>query len=403
MTEQQLEFDVCVVGGAGHVGFPLAVAFASRGLRVCIHDINAAAVELIEEGRAPFREPGIEEPLAAALAAGNLVASTDPATISVSETIVVVVGTPVDQYLSPDPEAVPRVIGLFRDRLRPGQLIVLRSTVFPGVTRRVERLLEPESSGFDLAFCPERIAEGHAMTELFTLPQIVAARSQRARKRAGELFARLTDSIIELEPEEAELAKLFTNSWRYIKFAAANQYYMMADDLGLDFARIRQAMMQDYPRAADLPGAGFAAGPCLFKDTMQLASVTGGAFALGHSAMLVNEGLPDYLVRRMEQQHAIHELTVGVLGMAFKAESDDRRSSLSYRLKRVLAFRARRVLTTDPYVTDDPELLPLDDVLAQADLLVIGAPHEIYRDLGSRVGDTPVVDVWNLLGQGSRA
>ncbi len=183
---------------------------------------------------------------------------------------------------------------------------------------------------------------------------------------------RLTESIIELEPEEAELAKLFTNSWRYIKFAAANQYFMIANDLGLDFARIRAAMMQDYPRAADLPGAGFAAGPCLFKDTMQLASVTGGSFALGHSAMLVNEGLPDYLVKRMEQHAELFELTVGILGMAFKAESDDRRSSLSYRLKRVLAFRARRVLTTDPFVTDDPDLLPLEQVIAESDVLVHG-------------------------------
>jgi UDP-N-acetyl-D-mannosaminuronic acid dehydrogenase len=236
------------------------------------------------------------------------------------------------------------------------------------------------------------------MTELFELPQLVAARSERARRRAGELFGVLTDTVIELEPEEAELAKLFTNSWRYIKFAAANQYFMIANDLGLDFARIRDAMMHDYPRSADLPGAGFAAGPCLFKDTMQLASVTGGSFALGHSAMLVNEGLPDYVVRRMEQAHDLPNLTVGILGMAFKAESDDRRSSLSYRLKRVLAFRAGRVLTTDPYVTDDPALLPLEQVLAEADLLVVGAPHAAYRDL---VVDVPVVDVWNLLGEGS--
>lgn len=236
------------------------------------------------------------------------------------------------------------------------------------------------------------------MTELFTLPQIVAARTPRATERAGALFGRLTASIIEMQPEEAELAKLFTNAWRYIKFAAANQYFMIANDLGLDFARIREAMMQDYPRTADLPGAGFAAGPCLFKDTMQLASVTGGAFALGHSAMLVNEGLPDYLVKRMEQRHDLFSQTVGILGMAFKAESDDRRSSLSYRLKRVLAFRAQRVLTTDPYVTDDPELVPLEQVLAESDVLVIGAPHTQYADL---VTDLPVVDVWDLRGEGS--
>ncbi|MBC2934434.1 nucleotide sugar dehydrogenase [Nocardioides sp. zg-1228] len=391
------DFDVCIVGGAGHVGFPLAVAFASRGLRVAIHDINDAAVASISDGVAPFLEPGVEGPLAEALASGALIARNDLSLVSCAEVVIVVVGTPVDQYLSPDPEAVPRAVGDLLGQLRAGQLLVLRSTVFPGVTRRVEQLLAGRS-GVDLAFCPERIAEGRAMTELFELPQIVSARTPGAVKRAGDLFRRLTDRIVELEPEEAELAKLFTNSWRYIKFAAANQYFMMANDLGLDFARIRDAMTQDYPRAADLPGPGLAAGPCLFKDTMQLASVTGGSFPLGHSAMLVNEGLPDYIVKRIEASHDLSTMTVAILGMAFKAESDDRRSSLSYRLKRVLRFRAGRVLTSDPFVRDDPELLPLDEVLAAADLVVIGAPHEAYRDLPIAC---EVVDVWNLRGEGS--
>ena len=393
------DFDVCIVGGAGHVGFPLAVAFASRGVSVAIFDINAGAVEKIMAGQAPFLEPGVHEPLADALERDALVATTDRAVVGRSEIVVVVVGTPVDQYLSPDPEAVPRAVGELIGDLRAGQLVVLRSTVFPGVTRRVEHLLAP-LEGVGVAFCPERIAEGLAMTELFALPQIVSARTDDARGRAAALFARLTETIVELQPEEAELAKLFTNSWRYIKFAAANQYYMMANDLGLDFSVIRRAMMQGYPRAADLPGAGFAAGPCLFKDTMQLASVTGGSFPLGHSAMLVNEGLPDYLVKGMEARYDLMSMTVGILGMAFKAESDDRRSSLSYRLKRVLAFRSARVLTTDPFVTDDPELRPLDEVLAESDIVVIGAPHLSYADVPF---SGPVVDVWNLRGDGALA
>lgn len=393
------DFDVCIVGGAGHVGFPLAVAFASRGQSVVIYDINADAVGGIMAGRAPFLEPGVHEPLAVALQRGALVATTDRAVVARSEHVVVVVGTPVDQYLSPDPEAVPRAVGELLGDLRPGQLVVLRSTVFPGVTRRVEHLLAP-IDGVEVAFCPERIAEGLAMTELFTLPQIVAARTDGARARAAALFGRLTETVVDLQPEEAELAKLFTNSWRYIKFAAANQYYMMANDLGLDFSVIRAAMMEGYPRAADLPGAGFAAGPCLFKDTMQLASVTGGSFPLGHSAMLVNEGLPDYLVKSMEAKHDLMSMTVGILGMAFKAESDDRRSSLSYRLKRVLAFRSAQVLTTDPFVTDDPDLRALDEVLAESDIVVIGAPHSLYARLPFT---GPVVDVWNLRGQGALA
>ena len=96
----------------------------------------------------------------------------------------------------------------------------------------------------------------------------------------------------------------------------------------------------DYPRAADLPGAGFAAGPCLFKDTLQLAAYNNNNFALGHTAMAINEGMPLYLVHRLEQQFDLAAMTVGILGMAFKGGSDDIRSSLSYKLKRILAFKA---------------------------------------------------------------
>src|SRR5205085_9968229 len=198
----------------------------------------------------------------------------------------------------------------------------------------------------ELAFCPERIAEGLAMTELHSLPQIISSFSAEGVARARKLFELLTHDIVVLSPEEAELAKLFTNVWRYIKFAAANQFYMMANDRGLDFERIRQGLAQDYPRAQDMPRAGFAAGPCLFKDTMQLAAFNNNNFVLGHASMMVNEGLPLYVVARVEKQYDLASLTVGILGMAFKAESDDIRSSLSYKLKRILRFKAAAVLTT---------------------------------------------------------
>jgi UDP-N-acetyl-D-mannosaminuronic acid dehydrogenase len=249
-----------------------------------------------------------------------------------------------------------------------------------------------------VSFCPERIAEGHAMTELFTLPQIVAGRSAETRARAARLFGNLTEGIVELEPEEAELAKLFTNAWRYIKFAAANQFFVMANDHGLDFSRIHAAVTGDYPRAADMPGAGFAAGPCLLKDTMQLASFMDNSFILGHAAMLVNEGLPLYLTGRLEHHGDLSQKTVGILGMAFKGGSDDTRDSLSYKLKRILEFRAGAVLCTDPYVTTDPALVSLDEAIEKSDLLVIAAPHPEYRELSTA---TPIVDVWNMLGKGT--
>jgi UDP-N-acetyl-D-mannosaminuronic acid dehydrogenase len=391
--------DVVVIGGGGHVGLPLAIAFASRGARVVVYDVSQDAVDRVNQGVLPFLEPGAEPMLKEALAAGLLSASTDPSVVSTAENVVVVIGTPVDEHLNPDPQAIPLALARCQSFFRDGQLLALRSTVYPGVTALVERMIADLGLDMDVAFCPERIAEHKAMEELFSLPQIVSARTERGRERARALFGRLTESLVDLEPEEAELAKLFTNTWRYIKFAAANQFYMMANDRGLDFDRIRLALAQDYPRASDMPGAGFAAGPCLFKDTMQLAAFSDNQFGLGHAAMLVNEGLPLYLVSRLEESYDLANMTVGVLGMAFKGGSDDIRSSLSYKLRRVLSFKAKRVLTTDPYVTVDPTLLPLDKVLADADLLIIATPHREYRDLAT---DKPVADVWNLLGNGVR-
>jgi UDP-N-acetyl-D-mannosaminuronic acid dehydrogenase len=216
-------------------------------------------------------------------------------------------------------------------------------------------------------------------------------------RRAEDLFGHLTESIVVLDVEEAELAKLFTNTWRYIKFAAANQLFMIANDHGLDFERIRAALQLDYPRAADMPGPGFAAGPCLLKDTMQLATVHSNNFTLGHASVMVNEGLPLYVVERLERRFDLATMKIGILGMAFKGESDDTRSSLSYRLRRLLKFKAADVLCTDPYVVRDPDLVPLEHVLDESDLLVIGAPHRVYADLAPRV---PIVDLCNLLGGG---
>ena len=390
--------DVVVIGGCGHVGLPLGVAFADRGLRVALYDINEAAVATVNDGRLPFEEPGAEEVLRRVVG-DRLVATSDPAVLATAEAVVVVIGTPVDEHLNPDPQAVPQAIEALAPHLVDGQVLVLRSTLYPGVTALVARLIERLGLQIDVAFCPERIAEGKAMTELYELPQIVSGTTPLASDRAEKLFRNLTEHVVHLAPEEAELAKLFTNTWRYIRFAISNQLYMIANDFGLDYERIRAGLSHDYPRAADLPKAGFAAGPCLLKDTMQLASFNNNNFVLGHSAMMVNEGLPLYVVSRLERQHDLSGLTVGLLGMAFKGESDDIRSSLSYKLKRILRFKANRVLCTDPFVHDDPSLVPLDQVLAEADLLIIGAPHRAYAELAV---DKPVVDIWGLLGGGVR-
>lgn len=391
--------DVVVVGGGGHVGLPLAIALASRGKRTVVYDLAQSAVDQIRAAKMPFIEPGADEVLEAVVASGMLTASTDPAVVATAENVVVVIGTPVDEHLNPDPNAIPRALESCAPFFRDGQLLALRSTIYPGVTALVRDMIAAMGLDIDVAFCPERIAEHKAMTELFELPQIVSGYTPRAIERASGLFGALTDSIVELTPEEAELAKLFTNTWRYIKFAAVNQFYMMANSKGVDFERVRAGLTHDYPRAQDMPGPGFAAGPCLFKDTMQLAAFSDNTFQLGHSAMLVNEGLPLYIASQLDKAYDLSSKTVGILGMAFKAGSDDIRSSLSYKLQRVLRFTAREVLATDPYVpaSVDPGLRPLDEVLERSDILIVATPHREYAEI---VTDKPVADVWNLLGNG---
>jgi len=392
-------YDVVVVGGFGHVGLPLAVSLAGAGRQVCALDINAEVEVQIRAGRVPFKEDGCEEILRSALAQGTFHTSLDAATaVSQAEVVVVVIGTPVDRHLNPEFEPIRALMDSLSHHLVDGQLVVLRSTVYPGTTDRLKRLLVDSGKDVEVAFCPERIAEGHAMEELRTLPQIISSFSEDGVRRCRELFAPLTTDVVELAPIEAELAKLFTNTWRYTLFATANQFYMLANDHGADFYRIHHAMTHNYPRAKDLPKPGFAAGPCLFKDAMQLAAFNNNRFYLGHAAMLVNEGLPNYLVDRLKRRCDLTKLTVGVLGMAFKANSDDKRESLSYKLRKVLAFESGRVVCSDVYIRE-AGFVSTDELVSQSDVIVLGAPHREYRDLVIPA-DKVVVDIWNMWGEG---
>ncbi|MEP7359968.1 MAG: nucleotide sugar dehydrogenase [Chloroflexota bacterium] len=390
--------DVCVVGGGGHVGLPLSLALAEAGMRVAVYDINEQTVERIARGEMPFRETGADELLAKILPTERLTLTSDPSVMSGAPVVIVVIGTPIDEFLNPSMTLFDRVIDQMAPHISDGALVVMRSTVYPGTTERVARMFAERGRKVDVACCPERIAEGHALEELKDLPQIVGADTDAAGQRAAELFARLGAETVRTTTREAELAKLFTNAWRYMKFAIANQFLMIAHQSGADYNQILHAIRHDYPRATDLPGPGFAAGPCLLKDTMQLASFTADHFPMGQSAMQINEGLPAYIVDAMSHRYGgLAGKKVGVLGMAFKAESDDVRASLSYKLRKLLLWAGAEVLCTDPYVEDD-RLVGLDEVLAKSDILVIGAPHRAYKalDLGAR----EVVDIWGAMPAG---
>jgi UDP-N-acetyl-D-mannosaminuronic acid dehydrogenase len=398
MTDQQL--DVVVLGGGGHVGLPLSLAFAKAGLRVGIYDTNQQTLDRIAGGEMPFLEAGADDLLRELLPTSRLELGADATMIARTDQLIVVVGTPVDEFLGPSMTIFERTVDQIAPHLRDGALVVMRSTVYPGTTAYVRQHLAARGCRVDVAFCPERIAEGHALEELHSLPQIVGSDDERAGDRAETLFLTLASKTIRTTTKEAELAKLFTNTWRYMKFAVANQFFMIADQAGVNYSNVLRAIREDYPRAADLPGPGFAAGPCLFKDTMQLAAFTSDHFPMGQAAMQINEGLPAYIVSALERRYeGLQEKTVGILGMAFKSESDDTRASLSYKLRKLLSWAGARVLCTDPYV-QDARLTTLDCVLDESDILVLGAPHKAYK--GLHIGGKDVVDVWGALGQGIR-
>ena len=391
------KLQLCIVGGCGHVGLPLGIVFAQRGdADVTLLDLASEKTDSVNAGHMPFLEEGAE-PILKEVAGRTLRATTDEKCVAAADVVITVIGTPVDKHLNPTVHDLYRTLGSSLRRMRPGALLVLRSTVYPGVTKLVFDQIRREGYNIDLAFCPERIAEGHAIEELTTLPQIVSAFEERAMGRARELFLRITPRTIELDPLEAELAKLFTNSWRYLNFAISNQFYMVARQYGLDFNNIHQAVTSEYPRMKSFARAGFAAGPCLLKDTLQLSAFANNNFFLGHAAMLINEGLPNFLVDELRRTHDLPQMCVSILGMTFKADCDDVRDSLSYKLRHLLEVHAREVLSADPYVVD-ASFVSLREAVDRADIIMLGVPHSEYRDL-QFPPEKILVDVWGAWNQ----
>jgi len=387
--------DITVVGGAGHVGIPLVLALAEAGLRVNVNDLNPASLDTLKSGRLPFIEHGAQSVLAKALAGNRLVFTDASDRISTGGPVIITIGTPIDEFLNPVRRVVQECIDGMLARLADGQLVVLRSTVFPGTTDWLASYLQGKGRKLKLAFCPERVVQGYGLKELGAMPQIVSGCTPDAEREAAALFERITPEVVVVTPIEAEFAKLFSNAYRYIEFAATNEFYLVAKSAGVDYQRVMTAMKHNYPRLKSMPRPGFAAGPCLVKDTMQLSAFARNQFGLGHAALLINEGLVLHVIDDIKRRYDLANTTVGLLGMAFKAESDDVRASLSYKFKNTLTGSARAVLTTDPFVTTDPELKPLDAVIAGSDLLILCAPHACYRDADFK--GKPVFDVWGHL------
>jgi UDP-N-acetyl-D-mannosaminuronic acid dehydrogenase len=391
-------YDICIIGGLGHIGLPLGISFAKTGKKVILYDINQKAIDMVSKGGMPFLEAGAEKPLQETINK-TLFISSDKNVISQSHFVILTIGTPIDEHLNPQFTLFKNVFEEIISLLSDGQHIIIRSTVYPGTTEKVQDILRENGKKTRVSFCPERIAEGKAMEELRSLPQIIASCDNESIREASELFLSLTKQTIPLKPIEAELAKLFTNVWRYLQFAISNQFYQIATQNNLDFYKIYDAVTNNYPRTKGFTKAGFAAGPCLFKDTMQLAAFANNSFFLGHSAMLINEGLPNFIIQKLKEKTDLKTKTVGILGMAFKGDSDDPRESLSYKLKKALTIETKQVLCSDPLVKDD-RLVPAEELIKKSDVIIIGATHSEYKKLKLDYKSKIIVDMWNFYGQG---
>jgi len=271
--------------------------FADKDLRVCLVDIDKEKAKTVKAGVMPFIEYGSEPLLKKTIDNGNLVVSDALSEISHAKFIIITIGTPLDQYLNPKIRAFLEFIDGLRKYVSQEQTIIIRSTIYP---KTCEQSLKLFGKGdWKIAYCPERIVQGYAIKELKELPQIVSGLSESATKEAAELFELISPKVIITSVREAELIKLFSNAWRYIQFATANQFYMISNDFDVDYDKVKMSMVDGYERAVQLPGAGFAAGPCLLKDTMQLSAFDNHNFQLGYAAMCINEGLPNYIVTNL--------------------------------------------------------------------------------------------------------
>ena len=384
--------DLTVVGGMGHVGLPISIAFANKNLKVISYDKNIDNIKYLKKEKMPFVEYNGDKNLKKSIRNQNIKFTNKLLPNMKGSDFLITVGTPIDEFQNPSFIEIKKCVDEILPFVSKKNLIMLRSTIFPGTTDWIEKYVQKIKPGIKIVFCLERILQGKAFEELFTLPQIIASNSNIGAKKAGKLFKKISPKIIYCKPKEAEFSKLFCNAFRYIEFAISNQFYVIASKENLDFSNILNLIKQSYPRGKNLPSPGFTAGPCLLKDTLQLVSHSQNQFSLGNDAMLINEGLILEISKKLQSKFNLNKSKIGLLGMAFKADVDDTRSSLSYKLKKFLQFYAKSVITTDPYVKNDSNLLPLSYVLKNSDIIVICVPHKKYKNLKT---EKPILDIWN--------
>jgi len=402
--------------GMGRVGLPLGIALAGAGLRVMGLETDAARRQEIELGKMPFHEPGSEQSLSEVVESGALTVHEDPAeVVAGSDVIVLCVATPLTPDLRANYGQLRSALSHLAPHLRAGQLLILRSTVSPGTLVKVVlpylRELTPDVADRMLvAACPERIAEGKAMEELLSLPEIIGGIDEDSAQAAAALFHVLNPEkrMHMTDPTSAELTKLFNNVYRYVNFALANEFAILGEYYRVDVHRILQMANEDYPRAG-IPKPGPAGGPCLSKDGYFLVEeLTLPDFVL--LAWKLNDTMPAHVVRRLARRLGRHgvELAgtpVAVLGQTFKRDSDDVRQSPAVRATEILRREGALVRTHDPFIAGPT----LPEVLTGARAFILATNHTAYDSLSPedlalcmeepRVG----VDCWGVLDRGAFA
>jgi UDP-N-acetyl-D-mannosaminuronic acid dehydrogenase len=406
MSALETTADVSVVG-LGRVGLPLALSFADRGLKVIGIDNDPARLGAVREGRMPFAETGAQELLDRVHLSGHLSLSERVADAARARHIVITLGTPSFSHIEIDMRDIRSALDDLLGVLAPGQSLILRSTVAPGTTDFVAGYLA-KHRGFDIgedvfvAHAPERIAAGRFLEEIDTLPCIIGGVGARSGAVVAELFEAFRAPIVQTTPVQAELAKIWTNILRYTHFALPNLLMMDCERTSANVFEVIDLINRDYPRGG-IAQPGLTAGTCLRKDfafSEERSAAPGMLLAVSR----VNESVPLFLLEGVKRRlGALANRKVAVLGLAFKADTDDERDSLAHKLIRLLERELADVAVHDPHVPTPT--VSLAEVLDGADAVMVATNHSEFREpqtlaaIAERSGgDCLIVDPWNCWG-----
>lgn len=397
-----------IVVGIGRVGLPLALVLANEGFNVIGIDVSAERLEAISKGQLPFTEEGAESLFKKLYNNGfvGLHENKLPEVLAKTSVIILTLGTPMNDNFSPDVTQITGFLNKFSSHFKKGQLLILRSTVTPGTTEYIARFLEEKYNfkvGKDLylAYCPERIAEGKAVEELYEIPQIIGTVDDQSAKVAAKIFGKLTKRLLYTDSRSAELAKLYCNMYRYIDFAIGNEFLLIADDHQRDIYEILRLVNDGYKRGG-LKGPGFTAGPCLVKDGFFLLDKS-PYLDLVAAAWRINENIPGFLLHKIKNRvGSLVNKKVALLGLAFKKNIDDLRYSLSLKLQNYLMTEGAKVLSHDPFV----QSASLKETLKDANVIIIATNHDEFNKLKLSsikkvvAKNCVVCDIWNVFGTG---